>query len=577
MESVRTWMTRMDCTPRSEELRILLLEREGKTISDSSWLGPDFRDTDLDQWCHSDSFLRLDPMTDEQIMAVMTDYAAAAGKTLNAALLLKTLERVDPQLKRPLYALAIADARCQGKDPTNWDRDKILDTLLDRELKFHLDRLQGIFDRKIKISKTVEGQLELLLAESCVQFLLPLESLDWTQYGALHKLMNDANMEPEEFCQRLGIMETAELCGPEVVQDEKPIVGSVLELKIKVIAINCPDLLKEHLVLKMAFEQNKYKLLPDGWHLDLARLFFLRRLWINYPHRLKDETAFWDRFFTAPPIDGPPAWFYGELLWDCTNISPHHAKRAVDILAKLYKLNKEDEQIAECYANGLSNLSHGQALADCSRTVEQLKVLYEKYPQHQNIAVRYANSLVNLSCVQPLGDCIATVDRLAELFDTYTDNREIVVPYAKGLINLSIRQASKDCIHTIEQIKDLSNSHPDWHEVAECYASALTNLAFNQTTVSAVQKTLAIAKDLLDKHARDPDIQLCCAKTWFNLTLVQSEADIPPTVSDIAAFLKAHPSAIPGFRKALDEYLAEHPDHGDRYHPLMELGGDSHA
>lgn len=577
MESVCAWMTRMDRTPRSEELRILLLEREGKSISDSGWLGPDFRDTDLDQWCHSDSFLRLDPMTDEQLMAVMTDYAAAAGKTLNAALLLKTLERVDPDFKRPLYALAIADARCQGKDPTNWDRDKILDTLLDRELKFHLDRLQGIFDRKVKISKTIQSQLELLLADSCLRILFPLEQVRWDDYKKLQKLMDEANMDPEEFCQRLGILATAEVHGQAMDQDGNPIEGAVLDAEMKVIVLSCPDLLKEHLVLRLAFEKESLDLLPEGWHLDLERLIFLHRLWINYPNRLNEKNAFWDRFFSAPSASGPPAWLYGELLWGCTGLYESHAPRAVEVLSRLYDANNDDQKVAFCFATGLYNLTVYQAPEDRSHTVDRLEMLYNAHPDCLEIAIQFVKGLVNLTVGQAPEDCTRTVERLETLYNCNYECLEIAGLFAKGLHYLAIGQSPEDRSHTVDRLEALYDRHPDAPAVAWEYADSLVGLAFRQTTEAEVWETLARSESVLKKHPGEADIQCSHAKTWFNLTLVQPEGAIPSTVSDIAAFLKAHPGAIPGFRAALDEYLSKHPDHADRYRPLLKLGGDSRA
>ena len=697
MESVCAWMTRMDCTPRSEDLRILLLEREGKSIHDSSWLGPDFKSGHLDEWCHSESFLRLEPMTDEQLMSVMTDYAKAAGQTLNAELLLKTLERVDPQFKRPLYAVAIADTRCQGKDPTNWDRDKILDTLLDRELKFHLDRLQGICDRKVKISKTLQSQMELLLANACLNGILPLDQVDWSQYDVLQKRMREAEMEPEEFCQRLGILRTTQLQGQAVDQDGNPVAGSILEAELKVIALACPDLLKEHLVLKLAFEKKTLELLPEGWHQDPNRLSFLRRLWLNYPDRLKDEAAFWDRFFSAPPTSGLPAWLYADLLWGCTDIFRPLAQRAVDALDILYRADSKDEQIAACYAKGLVNLSISQSPADRAATVERLKELYDAHSGNAVVAGQYARGLFNLSCDQPPKDQAAAVERLKDLYDAHSENAEVAVMYAMGLVNLSNSQPPEDRAATVKRLKDLYDAHsenaevagryasglvnlsfvqsledraaaverlkylydahsenaevagqyasglvnlscvqsledraatverlkdlydtyfenatiagryamglgnltnsqlpveqtatvdrlealyykhPGVQEIAQAYAGCLVALAFRQTEEADVRRTLARSQTILDQHSDDSKIQLSHAQTWFNLTLVQAESDIPATVSDIAAFLRSHPAAIPAFREALNKYLAEHPDHTARYQPLLELGGDGHA
>ena len=740
MESVCAWMTRVDCTPRSEDLRILLLEREGKALRDSSWLGPDFKSSHLDEWCHSESFLHLEPMTDEQLMSVMTDYAKAAGQTLNAELLLKTLERVDPQFKRPLYAVAIADARCQGKDPTNWDRSKILDTLLDRELKFHLDRLQGIDGKKP--GKALCTELERLLAEACIRGFLPLEQVDLKKetkppYPYMQARMKAAELEPEDFFKRIGILRTAQLLRQKVDLDGNPVSESVLEAELKVIALNCPDLLKEHLVLKLAFEKKTLELLPEGWHLDPNRLSFLRRLWINYPDRLKKEAAFWDRFFSAPPASGLPAWLYGDLLWGCTDVFPSLAQRAVDALDILSRADSKDERIAECYANSLFNLSCDQPPEDRSSTVERLwelyyahsenaevagqyakglvnlsfvqspedsaatderlkelydahsenakvavpyakglynlcynqppeeraatvnrlKVLYDNHSENAEVAIQYAKGLVNLSSFQPLEDRVVTVERLKDLYDALSENAEVTGLYATGLFNLSCDQSPESQPVTVDQLKDLYNvhsenakvaaeyasglvnlsciqsteeraatvgrlkelydahsenaevavlyaeglvslfcdlspedlsatvdrleslynRHPDHQKIARYYTGCLVDLALSQTEEAAVRRTLARSRAVLDQHSDNSDIQLRHAKTWFNLTLVQAESDIPATVSDIAAFLRSHPDAIPAFREALDEYLSEHPDHAARYRPLLELGGDGHA
>lgn len=615
MDSVCAWMTRMDRNPRSEELRILLLEREGKTIQDSSWMGPDFKNSHLDELCHREGFLCLKPMTDDQLMSVMTDYAKAAGKTLNAELLLKTLERVDPEFKRPLYAVAIADTRCQGKDPTNWNRDKILDTLLDRELKFHLDRLQGIDGRKP--GKAVCSELERLLAEACIRGFLPLDHVDWAAYKFLSKRMEDTELEAEDFCKRLGILQTAEVEKRRVDQYGHPIDDLILKEEAKVILPSCPDLLKEHLVLKLALEKKTLELLPDGWHLDPNRLSFLLRLWINYPNRLKDEAAFWDRFFSAPSASGVTAWLYGELLWGSSGAFPALSQRAVDALTRLYHANTDDKKIAKCYANGLYNLACDQPSENRGTTMELLKNLYDAHSENAEVVVPYAKSLFNLSCDQSLVDRAANVDRLEELYKAHSENTEVVATYAKYLRNLACNQPYEDCasivdqlgtlynkhfsnnaiamqyamglcvlsrqqtpeerVHNVEILENICGSRSDWQDVVDEYAAILGNLAYFQTTKTKVQETFDRSQSVLEQYSYHTDIQFHHAQTWFNLTLVQDESDIPATVSEIAAFLRDHPDAIPEFREALDKYLFEHPDHTARYQPLLELGGDGHA
>lgn len=636
MESVCSWMTRMDRIPRSEVLRILLLEREGTTVQDSSWMGPDFKNSYLDEWCHSEGFLYLKPMTDEQLMSVMINYAKAAGKTLNAELLLKTLERVDPQFKRPLYAVAIADARCQGKDPTNWDRNTILDTLLKRELKFHQDRLQGIDGRRP--GKAACTELELLLAESCIRGFLPLDYVDWSTYRFLSKRMEDTELEAEDFCKHLGILQTADVEKRRVDQYGHPIDDCIIKEEAKIIILSCPDLLKEHLVLKLAFEKKTLELLPEGWYLYPDRLCFLRRLWSNYPDRLKDQTTFWDRFFSAPSVAGLPALLYGYLLWGCTDVFPHLSQRAVETLAGLYSADSREKEIVICYANGLFNLSTKQSILEQTTTVDQLESLYKAHPDQQEVAVRYANSLFNLVCEQSPEDAANTMRRLEALYHFHTNSPEIACEYAKSLYNLShkysftdidniipqlqtIYSLHTDCVdiaaayalslyHAIhlkftcnstdspQRLKEQYDIHPEWHEqltttlqelallydthseserITVVYSATLIPASYFQKTESDVRNTLSLSNMILNKHLDIPDVRLSHAQIWFNLTLVQAEADIPATVTDIATFLQVHSDAIPGFREALDKYLSEYPEHTDRYRPLLELGGDSHA
>lgn len=545
MESVCAWMTLMDRTPRSEDLRILLLERDGTNLSDAAWLGPDFKGKYLEEWCHNKDFLRLKPMTDEQLMAVMTNYAKAAGKTLNAELLLKTLERVDPQFKRPLYAVAIADARCQDKDPTNWDRDKILDTLLDRELKFHLDRLQGICDRKVKISKTLQSQMELLLANACLNGILPLDHVDWSQYDVLQKRMREAEMEPEEFSQRLGILRTAQLHRQEVDQDGNPVSDSVLEAELKVIALTCPDLLKEHLVLKLAFEKKTLKLLPDGWHMDPNRLSFLRRLWLNYPDRLKDQNAFWDRFFSAPPVSGLPAWLYADLLWGCTDVFPSLAQRAVDSLAELSSVNNGDEMIIRIYAMAMVNSSNTQSPDDRAATAIQLEMLYKDHSDNVETAIAYANGLFNLLITQSSEKHVGTIDKLAALYNAHSNIDAVAVPYARALVCLSAEQPLEDRSATLLQLEMLYDAHSANGEVAVEYARGLYNLAYDKSPEDRAG-TVQQLETLYIKHSQRAEsfieIAVIYSKSLYILLRDQPSSEQINTMHHLKALYDSHSS-----------------------------------
>lgn len=511
------WLKAMRTYSRINRLRILMIEREGTDYTSADWLrvlrsGTPYNDP-LAAWCYNKAFLHLEPLTDDALKEIMSSCADALGKSIDPDSLLAALNQVDGELRRPLYALAIAEAACNGDDPLHWDPKRVLDEMLNRELAFHYESLQYIL--KEQPTASVQEELEKLMAQCCIYSHLNLEKATAEEYPFLTQCM--ARMSTTEFFRCLGLLH---------IEDGKP-----------VLKMNCPDLIKEHLVLRLAFEQNTVQLLPDGWYLEPDRLIFLRRLWLNYSDRLKDQTSFWDGFFSAPPAAGLPAWLYADLLWGCTDIFRFLAQRAADTLNKLHLANPEDETIAICYANGL----------------------------------------YNLSCDQSPEDRAATLNRLEKLYDDHSGNDEVAVEYAKGLVNLSTVQSLKDCATTVDRLEKLYNDHSVNDEIAAVYANELVGLAFFQTEEADVRRTLARSRAVLDLHSDHTAIRLSHAKTWFNLTLVQEEAAIPATVSEIAAFLKANPDAIPRFKEALDKYFSEHPDHADRYRPLSELGGDSHA
>lgn len=612
MESVGHWMASMENHPRSEKLRILLLEREGKELSSANWLHTMLADspydTSLQKWCHREEFLHLTPMGDDDLKTIMENYATAHGKKLNSALLLNTLEKVDPNLKRPLYAIAIADARCEGKDPTNWDRKRILDTLLERELGFHINRLMGMIGKKV--SKRLQGEFEELLARSCIRGILPMDQIPTERIPLLTKHMDQLDMDPFEFYEGMGIGHMAKFHMVKTDRSGRVIEkGSVKEKQI--IALSCPDLLKEHLVLQLAFEKNQMELLlPDDWENNPGQLSFLGHLLADYPDRLKGQTAYWNAFLRAEPKEEPATWIYGNILWGITSVLPSMAEDAAERLGALYAQFNQDMQIAIYYANGLVNLTVKQSLPNCTQAVDNLQKLYEDH-SYQDIAIRYAKGLVNLSSDQAMEDRKISVDKLRKLYEThdscqdvaaqyagglanltagpdyedmleaveimgslyikFSSSQDIVIRYARGLFNTASTLPLDDCVKTIEKLKKLYDNHSSYQDVASEYAGALVNLAFKQQTEADIRETLTQSNRVLNDYPESPELQLAYAQTWFNLTLRQSTDDIPSTVENIAGFLRHHPAATAGFRNALDEYLADHPDHFDRYKVLKDI------
>ena len=539
MELVRRWLNTMVRRPRSEKLRIILLEREGTDMNSSSWLGTELSDDIPIEWCYDENFLYLDPMNNTDLLTIMDDYATAAEQKLDAELLLKTLERVDPELKRPLYAVAIADACCQGKDPTNWDRKKVLDTLLDRELDFHFNRFQGMVGKGV--TKALRSELKALLARSCVRGFLLLDDVGIERYPKLVKKIEDMDMDFQEFLEGLGLLRTIQLHSVTLNQSGKSIGRSAEGERQRVIALSCPDLIKEHLVLNLAFEGGKIELLfPQEWEQDPVQLFFLSKLLVDYSDRLREQPAYWSTFFQATPQNVLPARAYGYILWGYAANYPDDARVAVDRLAQLYDEMEHDTVIAEFYAHGLVILPLKQNLPEQNKTSEELEKLYQNHLDIPEIMVAYAKGLVNLSYDQDLEGCTETVARLYKLYQNHSDILEVVVEYAKGLVNLSYNQDLEGCAETVMLIEKLYQNHSGISKIVVRYAKGLVNLSCVQD-LEGCTETVARLEKLYRNHSDISEIVVEYAKGLVNLSYDQYFEDRAETVVQLNKLYQNHP------------------------------------
>lgn len=191
-------------------------------------------------------------------------------------------------------------------------------------------------------------------------------------------------------------------------------------------------------------------------------------------------------------------------------------------------------------------------------------------PSDREFAILWAIGLCNLAFGQDLDGCTATVGKLAELSEAYPGDRAVMLELAKGLQSLTHDADAEQCLDVIEQLNGIYN---EFHDVdfASQIEGALVNLALAQTTEEAIRDTLSQSEVIQKTYLNHADIQLLYAMTWFNLTLVQKEDDIPATVSEIITYLEMHTDIIPDFIEELDLYLSEHPEHVQRYHLLLKL------
>ncbi|MDE6387367.1 MAG: SIR2 family protein [Lachnospiraceae bacterium] len=651
LQAIGEWISSISKKKRSEKLRILLLEREGKDLNSAKWAEMMQADAPYDDtipsMCYCSDFLQLEPLSEEELKTMMTDFAVASGKALKddglMERLLKTLQKADGDLKRPIYALAIVDAWCDGEDPTRWDKEQILNELTKRELNFYYNRLRNLSSDRI--SKELRSEFENLLARSCIRGILPLNEIRDEEYQKLRSRANKLEMEFYELLRAMGVVHRVKVYKIIKIQSEteKP---KREEKIIEAVLLDCPDLVKEHLVLRQAFDKGQMKLmLPDNWDNQPYQLRFIRRVLIDYPEKLEEKRQFLEVFFDGNPKHDYCASIYSDLLFVATvklrklgkqtlgrleklhdkyqsndNIRLAYARSlfvltveqaleeceiSVSKLATIYEQSNTNEKIAVEYAKGLVNLAAVQSVEECKESVNKLAALYEQYEANEEITVKYAKGLIKLMVKQPVEECKQNVNKLAALHERYQTNEKIAVAYAQGLCNQTVGQSMEDrrqivtkimtlyeqyitseelaesyvkslfnltieasienCEVSAEQMATLHTRFQDNEEIAITYANSLVNYAFAQDSEEKVRGILQKSKALLEEYPRNTEIQLSYAQTWFNLTLVQSLDALRQTVQELNEFLQKHPEVSGRFQIALDKYLAEHPDHAERY------------
>jgi len=594
MESVCGWLTKIERIPRSGKLRILLIEREGINFESATWLDDYFCNGNLEEWLYSPRFLSLHTLSDPQLMEIMDNYAGAAGKRINSGVLIKTLEKVDPGLKRPMYAIAIADARCQGKDPTNWSRKEILDTLLDREMRFHYDRLVGLDNRKTKLSKTLKAELLDLLAISCINNMIFVDQIPLDRYKTLKKVMDAVNMAPLEFFGRIGLLRRIHLQKIEVDENGYPVRVLQETKSTYVISLSCPDLLKEHLVLEQALGKGKTGLLfPKDWAQNPIQLIFLRNIFADYPDRINEHRFIIETFLKAVPENGVCSKIYGHVLWGITLNYPQWAKQAVNRLEQLWTDNSQDSEIATFFSNGLVTYLYKDRNADYKNTIDRLKELYNSFATNDSIASSYARGLCFLTSLnddelgknaideledlysshpncQDIVTClvdgihnvvrnkgvqehVVAIERLAVIQRDNPSNIDVVLRLMSRLGNLLRIQNPKDSDDTIGQIDRIYNSYAGIEQVQKTYAATLVTKSSVQLSESGIQETLSSLRKIMNDYPDDKDLQLFYALTMCNIAFIHTPDERGQSIENLKCFLLGHSLSSADFRIVLRE------------------------
>lgn len=443
------WMEQLAQRPRLVPVRLLLLERDGESLDESSWgIGLKshvYRAKSIRESCWKEAFLQIIPLHDEALLRIMTDYADTAGERLpeaQAQQLLETLKNTDPELRRPLYAMFLTDAWANGEEPEQWGQEAVLDDVLKRENEYFEEKLGP------KLYDLSEVFCHLRLVATIWDGITPEQVAQeyprlWSEFQDQSNTSNCAKME-NKLLRQVGLLQGKELVG----------------LK--------PDLLGEYFVLQHINKPEVLQLLfPDGWQSKLEIVAFLFHMYLDYHDELDNIEEFW------------------KDVYSCT-IYKHGLLSKKDYLAILYA--------GGLFLKAVADLITWNGSESDLRVLDQLEKIHMTYPNNVQIARRYSQALVKILQEQSHKKAEEMIRKLEGLYRKMQYDAEIVLNYAQGLLHFSYKQSVEGAVETVHKIGDLHRLFPDDIEIAHVYGGGLFNILCLQAEKEAIDSICELEK-----------------------------------------------------------------------------------
>ncbi len=136
--------------------------------------------------------------------------------------------------------------------------------------------------------------MEILLARSCLVPYLPLAYIKNEKYPKIYRKADNLDVDLPELLRQIGAVHSVVI--HSVAEDSKD-----YEEQEKIdegVVLDCPDLVKEYLVLQQVCDKGELELLLlNGWDNDSIQIFFCGRLFRDYPEKLEGNSKFWKVLF----------------------------------------------------------------------------------------------------------------------------------------------------------------------------------------------------------------------------------------------------------------------------------------
>ena len=466
IKQITRWLESLVENHREGLIRVLLIERDNemnndtKEISNISWLDLMYLyandERKINKSCYNDKFIKLTVLSDNDLKGIMDNYAGYFNKILDdetKELLLKTLENIDKDLKRPLYAQIIVHTwiNNNNKNPLKWKREEILDQIVAKEKTIY----------KSKIKDTLSGELNLYLKNIADKIKIMATVFGDIKFEEIKIFYPNIFNEVKEFINNI------KYDNKNQNQSFEDFLVKIefMDKENKIIEALRPDLLGEYFVYDAIMkdcDNNLELLFFKDWYNEIRIIEFLNRLILDYNDLIITNDSFINNCLLIEINDNINYPTYLSILFVNLGYYSNNidlSKKCVKQLESLHKNFSDSEQITEDLSLALANITFDQNPKVIEETVKEIRELREANPSSVRIAENLSLALANLTAKQDLKGREGTVKEIRELREANPSGVGIAETLSQVLVNLTVKQNLKERQKTVKEIEELKNQY----------------------------------------------------------------------------------------------------------------------
>jgi len=217
--------------------------------------------------------------------------------------------------------------------------------------------------------------------------------------------------------------------------------------------------------------------------------------------------------------------FYCVILTEFITVykSKDKIEKILTTLEDVYEKNKENENIATLYVNGLYKARRGCIFNDIVTKIENA---YNDYKDNNEIVMKYAMILWEMSIKEEKKEqspeeykkqiCIA-LKKLEKLHKEHNTDRGVKTCYVRTLFMLSNIQKKDERKETVKKIGEIYEEQKDINEITLLYVVSLVNLTGKGSSEEEIEEIADEIGQILKEHKGNIDIKDSYTKLLFNM------------------------------------------------------------